>query len=149
MLTPFIPCSAKLPVFALFSGVFFPGNPFVAPSMYLLGILAVISMGLLLKKLKIYKTETDTFILEMSSYRLPKLNNILLQLYDKVKSFIIKAGTIILLASVVLWFLQSFNTSLKLCNANSLLAAFGRLIAPIFSPLGFDDWRPPSQLYRE
>lgn len=142
MLTPFIPCSAKLPVFALFVGAFFPDNPFVAPSMYLLGIVMVIVGGLFLKKLRLFKTQSDTFVLELPQYRLPQAKNVLLELWEKSKSFIIKAGTIIFISSVVLWVLQNFNWRFEMVEAErSLLAAIGNVIAPIFYPLGFGDWR--------
>lgn len=142
MLTPFIPCSAKLPVFALFVGAFFPENPFVAPSMYLLGIVMVIAGGLLLKKLRLFKTQSDTFVLELPQYRLPQVKNVLIELWEKSKSFIIKAGTIIFISSVVLWVLQNFNWRFAMVDAeHSLLASIGNVLAPIFLPLGFGDWR--------
>lgn len=142
MLTPFIPCSAKLPVFALFVGVFFPDNPFVAPSMYLLGIIVVIVAGLILKKLKLFKTQSDTFMLELPQYRLPTLKNVLLDLWEKSKAFIIKAGTIIFLAAIFIWVLQNFNWKFQMVEADkSLIATIGSVIAPIFKPLGFGDWR--------
>ncbi|MDD4315628.1 MAG: ferrous iron transport protein B [Clostridia bacterium] len=142
MLTPFIPCSAKLPVFALFVGAFFPDNAFVAPSMYLLGIAMVIAGGLLLKKLRLFKTQSDTFVLELPQYRLPQLKNVLIELWEKSKSFIIKAGTIIFAASIVLWVLQNFDWSFRMVEAErSLLASIGNVLAPIFAPLGFGDWR--------
>ncbi|MGI6133925.1 MAG: ferrous iron transport protein B, partial [Christensenellales bacterium] len=142
MLTPFIPCSAKLPVFALMVGAFFPDNPFVAPSMYLLGIIMVIIGGLILKKLKIFKTHSDTFMLELPQYRLPTAKNILLDLWEKSKAFLIKAGTIIFLASIILWALQNFNWRFQMVEAEySLIATIGKLLEPIFIPLGFGDWR--------
>lgn len=142
MLTPFIPCSAKLPIFALFVGAFFPNNPFVAPSMYLLGIATVIVGGLILKKLKIFKTQSDTFVLELPSYRWPTFKNILLNLWEKAKSFVIKAGTIIFLASIIIWVLQNFNWKLQMVEPDkSLIATIGNIIAPLFKPLGFGDWR--------
>lgn len=142
MLTPFIPCSAKLPVFALFVGAFFPKNPFVAPSMYLLGIVMVIVGGLVLKKLKLFKTQSDTFVLELPHYRFPTARNILLDLWEKSRAFIIKAGTIIFLASIVLWAMQSFNWRFQMVEAEqSLLASLGNILAPLFRPLGFGNWK--------
>ncbi len=143
VLTPFIPCSAKLPVFALFVGAFFPTQMWVAPSMYLLGILMVILGGLLLKKLKIFKSESDAFILELPPYRAPNAWNVLMQLWEKAKSFLIKAGTIILTASVVLWLLQSFNLQFQMVeNADqSILADIGRVLSPIFVPIGCGNWQ--------
>lgn len=142
MLTPFIPCSAKLPVFALFVGVFFPDNPFVAPSMYLLGIIMVIIGGLALKKLKLFKTQSDTFVLELPQYRLPTVKNLLLNIWEKSKAFIVKAGTIIFVASIIIWLMQNFNWRFQMVEAEkSLIATIGSVIAPIFTPLGFGDWR--------
>lgn len=140
ILTPFIPCGAKLPVFALFIGAFF--GPFASVSMYLLGIFVAIVSGLLLKKLKYFKGDPTPFIMELPSYRLPSLKNTLHHLWDKVKGFLIKAGTIIFVASTVIWFLQSFSWDMQLVEAeDSILASIGKLIAPIFTPLGFGNWQ--------
>jgi len=148
LLTPFIPCSAKLPVFALFAGAFFPDNPFAAPSMYILGIAMVIISGLILKKFKIFKSSSETFILELPKYRVPRLNNVMIQLYEKAKSFLIKAGTIIFVSSIVLWFLQSFNWRLRMAETEgSILAGIGKMIAPIFIPAGFGNWKAAVSIF--
>lgn len=148
LLTPFIPCAAKLPVFALFAAAFFPSNPFAAPSMYLLGILMVIISGLLLKKLRIMKSDADSFILELPQYRVPKVKNVMLQLWEKGKSFIIKAGTIIFVASLILWFLQSFSWNMQMSEPDdSMLADIGRVFAPLFVPLGFGNWQSAVSIF--
>ncbi len=140
ILTPFIPCGAKLPVFALFIGAFF--GPFASVSMYLLGIFVAIISGIVLKKLKYFKGDPTPFIMELPDYRLPSVKNTLSHLWDKVKGFLIKAGTIIFVASTIIWFLQSFSWSMQMVDAeDSILASIGRFIAPIFSPLGFGNWQ--------
>lgn len=142
MLAPFVPCSAKLPVFALIAGALFPGNPFVAPSMYFLGIATVIVCGLILKAFRRQKAKADTFVLELPHYRWPKPKNMFLELWDKVKGFIIRAGVIIVPAAVILWFLQSFSFGFRFVDIeHSMLAAIGRGIAWIFAPLGFGNWQ--------
>lgn len=140
MLTPFVPCSAKLPVFALIAGALFPNNSLVAPSMYFLGIFVIILSGLILKMFR--KSAADTFIMELAPYRLPKAKNILKELWDKAKGFIIRAGAVIVPATIILWFLQSFNFSFQMTDIEgSILASIGRIIAPIFIPLGFGKWQ--------
>lgn len=141
MLTPFIPCGAKLPVFALFVAAFFPQQSYVGPSMYLLGMVFVVLSGLVLKN-TLLRGEVSPFVMELPNYHLPKLSSLLNHTWDRGKSFIIKAGTIILAASAVIWFLQSFNYRLEFVEAeNSLLSSLGRFLAPVFSPLGFGNWQ--------
>lgn len=142
MLTPFIPCSAKLPVFALLAGAFFPSQPWAAPSMYFLGIAMVILSGIILKKTKLFKGDPAPFVMELPQYRIPSLKGLLIHMWDRGKAFIIKAGTIIFVASGLIWFLQSFSWSLQMVDAqDSILASIGNLIAPIFAPLGFGNWQ--------
>ena len=142
MLTPFIPCGAKLPVFALMAGAFFRGQSWVAPSMYFLGIGMVILSGIILKQTPLFAGDPAPFIMELPQYHLPSLKNVLIHMWDRAKAFIYKAGTIIFVASGAVWFLQSFNWSLQMVDANeSILASIGRVIAPIFSPLGFGNWQ--------
>lgn len=145
MLTPFIPCSAKLPVFALIAGALFPNNMFVAPSMYFLGIFMVILCGYIMNKIRTKKigSQADTFIIEMPKYRIPKLKHLLIELWDKAKEFLLRAGTIILVASVVIWVLQSFTFGFAIAKTaeESILASLGKIIAPIFAPLGFGNWQ--------
>ncbi len=142
MLTPFIPCSAKLPVFALLAGAFFPSQPWAAPSMYFLGIAMVILSGIILKKTKLFKGDPAPFVMELPQYRIPSLKGLLIHMWDRGKAFIIKAGIIIFVASGLIWFLQSFSWSLQMVDAqDSILASIGNVIAPIFAPLGFGNWQ--------
>lgn len=139
--TTFIPCSAKLPVIALISGVF-SGQSFMAPLVYFIGIFSIVISGSMLKKTRIFAADVSPFILELPLYHKPKLSSLLLHMWHKGFSFIKKAGTIILLACVLIWFLSSFDFSLKMVDTNnSMLALIGKKIAVIFTPLGFGDWR--------
>ncbi len=141
MLTPFIPCGAKWPVFALFIAAFFSQSAWVAPAIYIIGIGIAIISGLLLKK-TILKGEVAPFVMELPEYRVPKLKSALINMWDRGKAFMIKAGTIIFIASGVIWFLQSFDFAFKMVAAeNSILASLGKAIAPIFQPLGFGEWK--------
>lgn len=142
ILTPFIPCSAKLPIFALMAGVFFPTQAWVAPSMYFLGIAMVVFSGLILKRTPLFAGEPSPFVMEMPQYHLPSLKNLLIHLWDKVKGFVVKAGTIIFAGATLIWFLQSFNGRFQMVDAGeSILAAIGSFIAPVFAPLGFGNWQ--------
>lgn len=141
ILTPFIPCSAKLPVFALMISIFFPGNIWVAPSMYLIGIIMVILGGLILKQFKFLKSSSEQFILELPPYRLPKLKDLLYEMWEKGKAFVIRAGTIIFLASVILWFLQNFSWRLIYSVDNSILMSIGNFFRYLFIPLGFGNYQ--------
>lgn len=140
-LTPFVPCSAKLAVIAFFTSKVFDGNALCAISFYILSIAVIISGGLLLKMFNRSKNcNSDAFIMELPSYRMPSTTNVLKQMWERGKSFLIKAGTVIFASSVVLWALQSFNSHLEYVAAEqSLLASLGKLIAPLFIPLGFGD----------
>ncbi|PKL13200.1 MAG: ferrous iron transport protein B [Spirochaetae bacterium HGW-Spirochaetae-8] len=141
MLTPFIPCGAKLPVFALFVGVFFPNNSFIGPSMYLIGIIAVILSGILLKRTKLFTGDPAPFVMELPSYHLPRLKGVLVHMWDRGKAFMKKAGTIIAVASAGIWILQSTSWGLQMVEPEaSILASLGRLLAPVFKPLGFGFW---------
>ncbi|GHV46618.1 ferrous iron transport protein B [Clostridia bacterium] len=148
MTTTFIPCSAKLPVIALISGALFGGAWWVAPSVYFIGILAILVSGVILSKLRGFTDETSPFVLELPPYHLPGLKTVLLSMWERGWSFIKKAGTIILLSSVLIWFMSRFGviggqfvmlpeTELE----GSILAAIGSLIAPLFVPLGFPGWQ--------
>ncbi|WP_225877767.1 ferrous iron transport protein B [Alkalibacter mobilis] len=142
ILTPFISCGAKLPVYLLFAAAFFPSNSHIIVfSLYLLGILVAILSGVILSKLR-YRGEDSDFILELPPYRIPRLKNVAIRMWDKAKDFLSKAGTVIFAASVILWFAQSFDFSFSRVvePSDSMLASFGKLIAPVFSPLGFGDW---------
>ncbi|WP_250278478.1 ferrous iron transport protein B [[Clostridium] colinum] len=142
MVTTFIPCGAKLPVIALFGAALFPNNSLIGPSIYFLGIVMILISGLILKKLKVFSGDTSPFIMELPQYHLPSVKTVLRHIWDRVKSFIIKAGTIIFVASIVLWLLSRFNFSLKMVDPEeSILATIGKIIAPIFAPLGFNKWQ--------
>jgi ferrous iron transport protein B len=140
MLVPFIPCGAKLPVFALFIGAFF--SPIASASVYFLGFFVVIVTGIILKKTKYFRGEVSPFILELPDYHRPNLKSVFIQVWERTKSFLIKAGTIIFLASVIIWFLSTFswNFQITMDASSSILASIGRLISWIFIPLGFGNW---------
>ena len=141
-LTPFMPCSAKLAIISSFTTYILDGNALFAISFYFLSILAVILGGLIMKVFNRKKTNaSDTFIMELPTYRAPAPTNVLKQMWERGKSFLIKAGTIIFTASVILWLVQSFNFRFEfVTDANdSILAGIGKLIAPLFAPLGFND----------
>ena len=143
LLTPFMSCSAKLPIYAFFTAAFFVENKvLVILSLYLLGIIVGIIMAYLLK-IFVYKGEAVPFVMELPNYRLPSAINVLHLIYLKAKGFITKAFTIIFVASLIIWFLQSFDTRLNLVqdSSSSILAALGNLLTPIFEPLGMHDWR--------
>lgn len=142
MLTPFVPCGAKLPVFALFAGAFFPQQSWVAPSMYMIGIGMVILSGIILKKTDLFGGEPAPFVMELPSYRMPKIKGVLTHMWERSKAFIVKAGTVIFFAAGLIWFLQAFSWSLQMVRPDeSILASIGSFIAPIFRPLGFGNWQ--------
>ncbi len=143
--TTFIPCSAKLPIIALISGALFQGASWVAPSAYFLGILAIIVSGIILKKTKLFIGDPAPFVMEMPNYHLPQVVNVLRSVWERGFSFIKKAGTIILLSSLVLYLLQAYgfeNGSLVLVKDvnHSFLANIGQAFAWIFTPLGWGNW---------
>jgi len=143
MLTPFIPCGAKLPVFAMFIALMFPNASWVGPSMYLIGISAVIFSGIILKRTKLFAGDPAPFIMELPNYKLPRLKGVAIHMWEKGKSFIKKAGTIIFVACVAIWFFQSFSFSLEYLGTErieeSMLASIGESIRWVFIPLGFGD----------
>ncbi|MEA4871864.1 MAG: ferrous iron transport protein B [Synergistaceae bacterium] len=142
ILTPFIPCGAKLPVFALFAAAFFPEQSWVAPSMYMIGIGMVILSGIVLKKTPLFAGDPAPFVMELPAYRMPRIKGVAIHMWERAKAFIIKAGTIIFAAAGLIWFLQAFNWSLEMVDAGeSILASIGGVIAPIFVPLGFGTWQ--------
>ncbi|MBQ8999412.1 MAG: ferrous iron transport protein B [Clostridium sp.] len=142
MLTTFIPCSAKLPIIALFAGSIFGGSSWVAPVVYFLGIFMIIICGIILNKTKMFKGEAAPFVMELPQYHIPSMKNVLIHMWDRAKAFIAKAGTIIFVACAVIWFTSSFNWTLQMVDAqDSILASIGRVIAPIFAPLGFGNWQ--------
>jgi len=141
IVTPFIPCGAKMPIFALMLTYFFPGKWFIAPLIYLLGIIAVIATGLIARALDKHK-ETNAFILELPRYQIPTAKNVWLQTKERTLGFVQKAGTIILLASIVIYLLSSYSFTFTSVDADlSMLAVLGRFISPLFIPLGFGFWQ--------
>jgi len=148
MTTTFIPCSAKLPIIALVAGALFNNAWWVSYSAWLAGILAVICSGIILKKTKLFAGDPAPFVMELPAYHLPAAGTVLRSMWERGFSFIKKAGTIILLSSIVLWFLQGFGWTdgqfMMLGEEeldNSILAAAGGVIAPLFAPLGWGDWK--------
>jgi ferrous iron transport protein B len=145
MTTTFIPCSAKLPIIALIAGALFDGAWWVAPSAYFIGITAIICSGLVLKKTKMFAGDVAPFVMELPAYHLPTALNLLRSMWERGWSFIKKAGTIILLATIVVWFASNFgfgdNGFGMVDMEKSVLAAFGRTIAVIFAPLGWGTWQ--------
>ena len=143
LLTPFMSCGAKLPVYGLITAAIFPGNSaLVVLSLYLLGILLMVVAGLVLRKTTFREGETP-FVMELPAYRVPSVKNVARRLWDRAKDFIVRAGTIIFAMSVVVWFLQSFSPSLQMVAdpAQSMFGRLGAFIAPIFAPLGFGEWQ--------
>ncbi len=142
MLTPFIICSAKLPIFVLLIGVFFPNSPWLLVAMYFLGILVILLSGLFLKQFKAFQSDDSTFLMELVEYKKPRLKSCVQNAWTHGSSFIKNAGTIIFVASGVIWFLSSFNMRLQFVDIEeSMLQAIGTFIAPIFIPLGFGNWQ--------
>ncbi len=143
LLIPFMSCSAKLPVYGLISAAFFgPWAGLVVFGLYVIGMLVGIASGLFFKK-TLFTGEPAPFVLELPPYRLPSLGNMLTHVWQKVKGFLVKAGTLILLMSMVLWLLQSFDFSLHMVEdaSQSMLGALGNVIAPVFAPCGFGHWQ--------
>lgn len=143
LLTPFMSCTAKLPIYAFFTAAFFPGKgALVMIALYVFGIVMGIVMALIFKKTT-FKGEAVPFVMELPNYRLPGAKNVLHLLWDKAKDFLQRAFTVIFLATILIWFLQNFDTSLNMVSdsKNSILALFAGVLAPIFVPTGFGDWR--------
>ena len=153
MTATFIPCGAKLPVIALMGGVIagetagYAESSFIAPLMYFIGIVAVLVSAIILKKTKPFSGKPAPFVMELPQYHVPQAKTVLLHVWERLKGFIIKAGTILFLACVVMWFLGGFGFTdggfgMVEDSADSLMAAIGGVIAPIFAPLGFGEWQP-------
>lgn len=142
LLAPFMSCNARLPVYVIFAGLFFPENAsIVVASLYILGIIVAFILGLVFKN-TLFKKDEEPFIIELPEYKVPEIRSVLGQLWDKSKNFLKKAGTIIFAMSVVIWFLQSFNFGGMVEDiTHSFLYNIGSFIAPIFAPLGFGDWQ--------
>ena len=148
LLTPFMSCSAKLPIYAFFVAAFFPGDgAAVMIGLYLLGIVVAVLMGLIMKN-SIFKGEAVPFVMELPNYRMPGAKNVMLLLWDKAKDFLERAFTVIFVATIVIWFLQTFDFQLNPVEDShtSILAVVAGWISPVFAPLGFDDWRVTTAL---
>ena len=148
LLTPFMSCSAKLPIYSLFAAAFFPEHAaLVMVSLYFLGIAVGILMAILLKS-SVFKGEAVPFVMELPNYRLPGLKNVVQLLWEKARDFLQRAFTVIFVATIIIWFLQSFDLRLSLTAdpQQSILAWLARGLAPLFAPLGFADWRVSTAL---
>ncbi|RHU35743.1 MULTISPECIES: ferrous iron transport protein B [unclassified Blautia] len=148
MTTTFVPCGAKLPIIALIAGALFNGASWVAPSAYFVGIAAIICSGIILKQTKLFAGDPAPFVMELPAYHWPTVSNVLRSMWERGWSFIKKAGTIILMSTIVLWFLMNFgwvDGSFGMLEAeqlnDSILASIGSVIAPLFAPLGWGDWK--------
>jgi ferrous iron transport protein B len=147
-LTPFMSCSAKLPIYGMFTVAFFPTHrALVMIGLYVLGMLLAIVSGLIFNK-TVYRGNPVPFIMELPNYRIPSAKTVLRLLWDKAKDFLTRAFTVIFIATLIIWFLQTFDWRFNVVadSAGSMLAAVGRFIAPVFAPLGFSDWRASTAL---
>lgn len=143
LLTPFMSCSAKIPIYTLFAAAFFPGHELlVMLALYFGGILVGILVALVLKNTA-FKGNPVPFVMELPNYRFPSAKSVVLLMWEKAKDFLTRAFTVIFMATVIIWFMQTFDTRLNVVenSGSSILAALGRLVSPIFAPLGFGDWR--------
>lgn len=147
MLTPFMSCSAKLSVYGIFIGAFFPNSgALVMLSIYLLGVIVAVFTGAMLNSF-VFSGKPVPFVMELPAYRMPTGRSILMHMWEKAEDFIHKAFTVIFMASIIVWFLQNFNSQFYMVNSNeSIIAEIGKLSAPIFEPLGFGDWRMSTAL---
>ena len=147
MTTTFIPCGAKLPIIALIAGAIFDGSPWVAPSAYFVGIAAIVCSGIILKKTKVFAGDPAPFVMELPAYHMPTVGNVLRSMWERGWSFIKKAGTIILLSTIFIWFTSNFGMvdghfgMVDELSSGSILCAIGSAIAVIFKPLGFGNWQ--------
>lgn len=149
LLTPYMSCSAKIPIYAVFSAAFFPQHSALAMiSLYASGMIVGIVVALLLKKTA-FRGQPVPFVMELPNYRMPSVKSVALLLWEKAKDFITRAFTVIFVATIIIWFLQSFDSRLNVVqqSSESLLALIGQFIAPMFSPLGFGDWRMVTALF--
>jgi len=143
MITPFMSCGARMPIYAFFASIFFATNKgLVTFSMYALGILVAVLSAILLSK-TVLKGDDAAFLIELPPYRVPDIKSLGLHIWDKVRDFIVRAGTLIFAMSIVIWFLQSYTLAFRAAadSADSILGSIGGLIAPVFQPLGFGNWQ--------
>lgn len=145
MLAPFIPCGAKLPIIAMISAAFFPGESWVLPSAFLVSFVVIFLSGLLLKKIFVWEN-TSHFILELPEYKMPSIKHAIVQMFDKAKGFIKKATTIILVMSTVVWLLTTYTPSFEIAedSHDSMLASAGKILEPVMAPIGFQGWELPA-----
>ncbi len=143
MTTSFIPCGAKLPIIALIAGALFPDSTWVGPSAYFVGMGAVIVAGIILKKTKTFAGDPAPFVMELPPYHVPSFKGLLIHMWDRGKSFVKKAGTIIFVASIVIWVMSNLSWGFTFVEdiEESILASLGNIVAPLFSPLGWGEWR--------
>ena len=142
MLCTFMPCSAKMVIIAMTVSTFFPGNVWIAPSMYFLGIAIIVLSGVALKKTKYFGGEASPFVMELPAYHIPSFKSVLIHMWERARAFIIKAGTIIFTACVLIWFLSNFSWSMQPVDIeSSMLAGIGGAAAWFFAPLGFGSWK--------
>ena len=147
MTTTFIPCGAKQPFIAMIAGAVFGGSPWIATSAYFIGMAAIVVSGIMLKKTKMFSGDPAPFVMELPQYHIPSAKTVLLHVWERLKGFIIKAGTILFLATVIMWILSSIgNTGSGIGfvedSNDSIMAILGGILAPIFAPLGFGKWQP-------
>ena len=142
MLCAFIPCSAKAVIISMITSTFFPDSVLMAPAMYFLGIAVIVLAGIALKKTSAFAGDPAPFVMELPAYHIPAMKGVIRHMWDRAKGFIIKAGTIIFAACVIIWFFSAFNASMEMVDIeDSMLAAFGGAISWIFAPVGLGDWK--------
>lgn len=142
MLCTFIPCSAKAVIISMITSTFFPDSVLMAPAMYFLGIAVIVLSGIALKKTSAFAGDPAPFVMELPAYHIPAMKGVIRHMWDRAKGFIIKAGTIIFAACVIIWFFSAFNASMEMVDIeDSMLAAFGGAISWIFAPVGLGDWK--------
>ena len=143
LLTPFMSCSAKLPIYGFFTAAFFPRFGALVMVLLYFGGIAVGILAALIMKNSLFKGEPVPFVMELPNYRLPGFKNVMMLLWDKAKDFLERAFTVIFIATIVIWFLQTFDLKFNMVSdsQNSILALLAGFIAPVFTPLGFGDWR--------
>lgn len=142
MLCTFIPCSAKAVIISMITSTFFPDSVLMAPAMYFLGIAVIVLSGIALKKTSAFAGDPAPFVMELPAYHIPAMKGVIRHMWDRSKGFIIKAGTIIFAACVIIWFFSAFNASMEMVDIeDSMLAAFGGAISWIFAPVGLGDWK--------
>jgi ferrous iron transport protein B len=142
MLATFMPCSAKMVIIAMVTATFFPGNVWIAPAMYFLSIAIIVFSGIALKKTRYFGGDPAPFVMELPAYHIPSIKGVLIHMWERARAFIIKAGTIIFSACIIIWFLSNFSFTMEMVDIeSSMLAAIGSAVAWFFAPLGFGTWK--------